>query len=129
MYGIWSASCAAHSRSSQISLTVGSAGAFDDDRHQGTDGVVHRRPDGPRRAVDMLQCRREPFEKADCPLTSQDRVTSGHPLDLAYCLLHALDGGLGPPAESVSSKARFELPVVAGNGCTGWFHHPCWVAR
>ena len=76
MYGIWSASWAAHSRSSQRSR-VGVRRRTGDDGHQLFDRMVDRRTDRPGGAVDVLERRREPLEEGDRapPSTGSRRAT------------------------------------------------------
>src|SRR5438132_2255407 len=50
-------------------------------------------------------------------------------LDLAHRLLHALDGGLRPPAERRAPEARLELPVVAQRGRLDLAHSPALSSR
>src|SRR5207244_12017055 len=54
---------------------------------------------------------------------------SGNLLDLAHRLLHALDGGLRPPAERRAPEARLELPVVAQRGRLDLAHSPALSSR
>jgi len=112
MYGIWSASWAAHSRSSQPFPRLGVRRRAGDDGHQLLNRMVDRRPDRPGGAIDVLERRRDTLEKGHCPLGAEQWVAAGDPFDLRHRLLHALDGGRGSPAEGMPPKARLELPAV-----------------
>lgn len=83
-----------------------------DDGHQLLNRMVDRRPDRPGGAIDVLERRRDTLEKGHCPLGAEQWVAAGDPFDLRHRLLHALDGGLGSPAEGMPPKARLELPAV-----------------
>lgn len=75
------------------------------DRRQLVDGVMDGGADGARRAVDLLERRRDLLEEQYRALGGDEGVGARHLLDLAHRLLQPPDGGLRPPAEGVASES------------------------
>jgi hypothetical protein len=73
---------------------LGSSGRADDDRNELGEGVVDRRPDRPRGAVDVLEGWREALNEGHCAVGREHRLGARYVLNLTHRLLHALDRGL-----------------------------------
>jgi len=72
------------------------------------DGAANRA----RRAVDVLQRRRDALEQRDRALRRENWIESCDLLDLGECLLEPRDGGVRLPSEGVPSETCLEAPGV-----------------
>lgn len=80
------------------------------DSREVRDRLVHGGTDSTRRAVDLFDGRRQPFQEQHRAFGGQYLVFTGDPLDLGHGLKDALDRRLRFPAKGVAAEARAKRP-------------------
>lgn len=116
MYGTWSASYGAHSRSIQEPQVPASAGASAMTRASSAMALFTAAPMAPEELSTFASAGETRSRNATAPSAASTPIPARHRLDLAHDLLDALDRRLGPPAERVTAEPRPDSQVCRGLG-------------